>query len=366
MTLRSRALERLSTQDKNTDENKVPHQGTILYAHGGGFVAVSSAHLKHSVSPLVRLGYEIYSIDYPLAPEDPFPAAVISTLRALAWMKKERGVRECVVMGDSAGGGLITYAAAALNSAIVLRELEEASGEMLTSWEYPCITKVVSIYGFVCQKAWRDSLMGIPLSFCIKCYAPEVPIMGEKYTIQDIASSNLSRYPPSLLICAEEDSLTISNENLARRLRALGRNTTVETLPGFHSFLGFPIQWTFGQWRSNTLPATDLIIEWLSEGRLKMKRFEESMPFDWSAIIVLSVTLLLPLLLAAACTWAFIFSGSPILGISNIAEPTSMELLPAGLISFAVISVMVHYLICVATDRFLSLGIETEGFEVYR
>ena len=69
----------------------------VLYAHGGGFVAVKSAHLRHSITPLVRCGFDVYSIDYPLAPEDPFPAALVSTVRALAMLHREYGVREVVL-----------------------------------------------------------------------------------------------------------------------------------------------------------------------------------------------------------------------------------------------------------------------------
>lgn len=57
----------------------------ILYIHGGGFVAANAAVLMQSVTPLVREGFTVYCIDYPLAPDNRFPIPVISVLRAMFW-----------------------------------------------------------------------------------------------------------------------------------------------------------------------------------------------------------------------------------------------------------------------------------------
>ena len=76
----------------------------IVYAHGGGFICASSELLTHSLTPLVRAGAPVYSIDYPLAPEHPFPAAVVSILRTIAWVKRRTGCASLTLLGDSAGG----------------------------------------------------------------------------------------------------------------------------------------------------------------------------------------------------------------------------------------------------------------------
>jgi epsilon-lactone hydrolase len=82
--------------------------GTLLYLHGGGYVVGSArtgAHLAVAVGR--RAGVRALSLDYRLAPEHPFPAAVedgVAAYRALL----DGGVRpdEVVLAGDSAGGGL--------------------------------------------------------------------------------------------------------------------------------------------------------------------------------------------------------------------------------------------------------------------
>jgi acetyl esterase/lipase len=82
--------------------------GALLYLHGGGYV-VGSHRTGAKLARLVaeRSGLEAYSLDYRLAPEHPFPAAVDDGLAAYRELI-ERGIdpASLVVAGDSAGGGL--------------------------------------------------------------------------------------------------------------------------------------------------------------------------------------------------------------------------------------------------------------------
>jgi len=334
-------------------------RGAVLYAHGGGFVAVQSAHLRHSMSPLVRLGFDVFSIDYPLAPEDPFPAPVVATLRALKWMKEERGVTRVVLIGDSAGGGLVTYAAAALQHSPLLAELAATSGEAgLGGWSFPEVERLISVYGFVDQSAWKASWMAYPLGFCLRCLEPSVPVMDRRYTVGELDAASLTRYPPSLLLCAASDSLTESNEALASKLRSVGRECKVEVYPGFHSFHGIPVQWSLGAWRQNTLPATDHMVQFLTDGEVTMNRVpeEDGMPFDWSFFAVIGVTLLLPALLGTyfACVSTFFVFGTN--GLLGLWATRGM--------AFLVIGFGAHYVLCMATDRLLSIGFERDGVEL--
>lgn len=82
--------------------------GTILFFHGGSFVAGSpETHLGLTGELVTRTGRTAYSVDYRLAPEHPFPAAIHDTTaayRALLESGHEPG--SIVFAGDSAGGGL--------------------------------------------------------------------------------------------------------------------------------------------------------------------------------------------------------------------------------------------------------------------
>lgn len=49
----------------------------IIHVHGGGFVSMSSkTHTVHTKSIVTETGVPVFSIDYRLAPENPFPAAI--------------------------------------------------------------------------------------------------------------------------------------------------------------------------------------------------------------------------------------------------------------------------------------------------
>lgn len=79
--------------------------GVILYLHGGAYVVGSARTGANLAVPLARrTGVRAISLDYRLAPENPFPAAVDDALAAYRELI-ETGQR-VVLAGDSAGGGL--------------------------------------------------------------------------------------------------------------------------------------------------------------------------------------------------------------------------------------------------------------------
>jgi epsilon-lactone hydrolase len=85
-----------------------PDDQVLLYLHGGGFVyGLSSLH-RHMLVYLARkMGVRVLAVDYRLAPEHPFPAALDDCITAYRWLLKQ-GVssRSLVIGGDSAGGNL--------------------------------------------------------------------------------------------------------------------------------------------------------------------------------------------------------------------------------------------------------------------
>ncbi|MEE6269813.1 alpha/beta hydrolase [Streptomyces diastatochromogenes] len=100
-----------------------PDAGTILYFHGGGWVFGSpEATLSLTGNLVARTGLGAYSLDYRLAPEHPFPAAIedgLSAYRAL--LDRGEDPSAIVVAGDSAGGGLaVTTCLAARDAGLPL------------------------------------------------------------------------------------------------------------------------------------------------------------------------------------------------------------------------------------------------------
>lgn len=83
--------------------------GTILYFHGGGYCMGSARGHRNLVARLAGVsGARALSVDYRLAPEAPFPAALRDAQSAYGWLQREVGADHPVVIaGDSAGGGLV-------------------------------------------------------------------------------------------------------------------------------------------------------------------------------------------------------------------------------------------------------------------
>ncbi len=91
----------------------------ILYLHGGGYVIGSLDSHRHMVAELGRAsGMRTFAIDYRLAPEHKFPAAVDDTVAAYRYLLAQ-GIKpnRIVIGGDSAGGGLVIGAMLAIKDA---------------------------------------------------------------------------------------------------------------------------------------------------------------------------------------------------------------------------------------------------------
>jgi epsilon-lactone hydrolase len=101
--------------DGLSGEWQIPPQaerGTILYLHGGGYIAGSAASFRPlSVGLARRSRRRVFSLDYRRAPEHRFPAALEDAVHAYRWLLG-MGIepRRLALAGDSAGGGLVIAA----------------------------------------------------------------------------------------------------------------------------------------------------------------------------------------------------------------------------------------------------------------
>jgi acetyl esterase/lipase len=89
------------------------HEHAILYLHGGMYGLGSALAYRGLASQIaVRAGIATFVLDYPLAPEHPFPAALDNVARAREWLATQ-GIRQIAAAGDSSGGGLSLVTASA-------------------------------------------------------------------------------------------------------------------------------------------------------------------------------------------------------------------------------------------------------------
>ena len=85
----------------------------LLYLHGGAFV-LGSPGVAIPITARLAGAFTVWSLDYPLAPEHPYPAALHAALDAFEELTSEG--QSVVVAGDSAGANLALALALALQS----------------------------------------------------------------------------------------------------------------------------------------------------------------------------------------------------------------------------------------------------------
>jgi phosphinothricin tripeptide acetyl hydrolase len=91
----------------------------VLYLHGGGYVIGSPRSHRHLAAAIATAGQaSALLLDYRLAPEHPYPAAVDDATAAYRWLL-DQGIApgRIVIAGDSAGGGLTVATLLALRDA---------------------------------------------------------------------------------------------------------------------------------------------------------------------------------------------------------------------------------------------------------
>jgi epsilon-lactone hydrolase len=87
---------------------RTPANSTVvLYLHGGGYIFGSpKTHRQVLLAMAKAFDAPVYGLDYRLAPEHPFPAAVEDAAKAYRWLRTQFPQGSIVLAGDSAGAGL--------------------------------------------------------------------------------------------------------------------------------------------------------------------------------------------------------------------------------------------------------------------
>jgi monoterpene epsilon-lactone hydrolase len=90
----------------------------VLYLHGGGYLFGSpKTHRQVLIAMAKAFHAPAYGLDYRLAPEHPFPAAVEDAIEAYRWLLTRHPEADIVLAGDSAGAGLAIATAVGVRDA---------------------------------------------------------------------------------------------------------------------------------------------------------------------------------------------------------------------------------------------------------
>lgn len=202
-----------------------PHK-VVLFLHGGGWVVCSNdTHQPLAVAIARAADVAVVMVEYRLAPEHRFPAALDDSLAGLAWVRNHGAAhgldtRRIMVAGDSAGGNL---------AALVAAHVPDLAGQWLI---YPVTDHPDTVHA---SYAENDSGYGLSIA-AMRWYWQQYG--GDGPDARPLQRASLSGLPPALVQTAQYDVLRDEGEAYAEALRRAGVDVTCTRHAGMiHGFL---------------------------------------------------------------------------------------------------------------------------------
>jgi epsilon-lactone hydrolase len=230
------AVEIVKAPERNAEYLRPPgvlDEAAVLYLHGGGYVIGSPRSHRHLAAAIGRAaGTPTLLLDYRLAPEHPFPAAVDDAVAAYQWLLA-RGLpsRRIVVAGDSAGGGLTV----ALLLALRERGIPQPAGGVCIS---PWVDLTCSGASYATKAGTDPIVTRDGVAAMAQAYAGTGDFKGP---LVSPLFADLRGLPPLLVQVGSEEVLLDDARGLSARARAAGVDVTLEEWPAmihvWHWFL---------------------------------------------------------------------------------------------------------------------------------
>jgi acetyl esterase len=198
----------------------------LVYYHGGGWVQGNvETHDSGCRTLSLASGVRVVSVDYRLAPEHPFPAAVDDAVTAYRWACSTFEGAPVAVGGDSAGGNLAAVVALTARDDSTL---PDATFQLLI---YP-VTDLGAqsesyrtfASGYLLTRAGMEWFGGK--------YAPD----GDDWRASPLRAPDLSGLPPAYVATCIPDVLRDEGEAYAQRLRAAGVRVATQRHDQVHGF----------------------------------------------------------------------------------------------------------------------------------
>jgi acetyl esterase len=215
----------------------------VAFAHAGGWVLGDlETHDEVCRHLSAALPAVVVAVDYRLAPEHVYPAAINDYWSVVCWLAEhatELGADpdRLIVAGDSAGGNM------ALAAALRARE---AGGPRIAAQAaaYPA-TDLTLGYGGAPGRSYEKYAVGYGLTAAVMAWFADtyLPSTADRasQTASPLLADDLSGLPPAVIATAEYDPLADEGARYAERLRAAG--VPVTYLAGqslVHGFLYYP------------------------------------------------------------------------------------------------------------------------------
>jgi acetyl esterase/lipase len=199
------------------------HDRHVLYLHGGSYVAGWPGLYRDLTWRLASLcRARVLCIDYRLAPEHPFPAALDDAVAAYRWLLSHGAdPQRIALMGDSAGGGLVL--------ATMLRLRDEgvalpATAVVVSPWTDLALTGESLHLNAAIDPLIPVELASRVVDLCLAGADPRDPYASPLY-------GDPTGLPPTLILVGGDDVLRDDAVRMADRMRTAGCCVEIEVWP---------------------------------------------------------------------------------------------------------------------------------------
>jgi acetyl esterase/lipase len=208
----------------------------LIFLHGGCWVFCDlSSHDSICRYISKQLGVLVVAVDYRLAPEHKYPAALQDTYAVATWLQHHGAeiggdANRLAIAGDSAGGNIA--------AAVSMMARDQGDFNFQSQWLlYPIVNiaqqNTVS-YGQYNEGYFFEKKL---LDWCIEHYLPDASHRFDPY-ISPLLAKNLSNLPYTLIQTAEFDILRDEGERFGSRLSDAGNSVDVIRYTGMvHAFV---------------------------------------------------------------------------------------------------------------------------------
>ena len=286
--------------------------GVIMYIHGGGFTCGSIKYARGYAAVLAaECGMKAFCVEYRLAPENPYPAALDDVYDAyMALVNGGTPPEKIILAGESAGGGLIY----SLCLRLKMEEKEMPAGIIAIS---PWCDLTLAGDSYTNNKEADPSLTHERLVFFANCYVggyteeenPK-PKRASKKRIEAALENkkrdplvspifaDLTGMPPSLIFAGGDEMLLSDAKEMHEKLQAVSaRSTLVVRDEMWHAYVLYSLKsakkdyQTINDFIKNCLPKdNERKLRWMQLDN-SAKIYPASATSSWNNIYRLSATL---------------------------------------------------------------------------
>ena len=219
--------------------NKHKQAPTLIFFHGGGFALGNLDSVETHCRELAHFAEcTVVSVDYPLAPEHPFPAAPNACLEASVWIAHhlpQLGIpsSRLYIGGASAGATL---------AAVVTLQVRDKGGPAFSGQVLICPLTDADFQ----TPSYLENAIGTRLTkeqciWFLSTYCPDASQYQNPLACP-LRAKNFADLPPALVVTAECDPLRDEGQSYAKKLKEAGVPCVEVCYPGMmHCFSLFPI-----------------------------------------------------------------------------------------------------------------------------